>query len=284
MGTTEPFFEADSPIVDAVLPSPNHGDRAGNRAADCIILHYTGMADGQSALDWLRNPKSQVSAHYFLWENGSIAQLVPEHRRAWHAGKSVWRGETDVNSASIGIEIVHPGHDLSVPGPLPPPGPAYPEAQIAALIRLLSDIVARRRLDAARILAHSDVAPGRKIDPGEGFPWEKLARAGLGLWPSAPIPRRAASYRPGDQGQKIARLQGDFARLGYGLEVTGLFDARTFDVVVAFQRHWRASKVDGIADGETRALLAALLENALTTPPYGARAAYSAATTKLAGS
>jgi len=281
----------DSPCADKLHPSPNHGERKA--APDCIILHYTGMADAASALLWLCNPLSEVSCHYVVFEDGRIWQLVPESRRAWHAGKSCWQGERDMNSCSIGIEIVHPGHDLNTvseqkPNPFPPPGPPFPEVQIKAVIRLVADIKARRAIADRRILAHSDIAPGRKIDPGEGFPWQKLAEAGLGLWPAPslrggeadaailnsnePVAKKGWSassqpprndgtpiYRLGDEGMPVAAMQALFARFGYDLEITGVYDQRLFDVVVAFQRHWRQARVDGVADSETMAALRALI-------------------------
>ena len=248
-------------------PSPNHGERKDGRPPDSIILHYTGMTDAASALLWLCNPLSQVSCHYLVFENGRIFQLVPESRRAWHAGKSCWQGESDMNSASIGIEIVNTGHDLSISGPLPPVGPPFPAVQIDAVIALLKDIKTRWNIRDARILAHSDIAPGRKIDPGEGFPWERLAAESVGLWPSlrggednlaiqpSPAINDSPTYKPGDEGMPIAALQAMFARFGYDLPITGVYDQRTFDVVVAFQRHWRQRTVDGSADGETLAIL-----------------------------
>lgn len=258
----------DSPLVDKLYPSPNHGERKGVERPDCIILHYTGMSDAASALLWLCNPIAEVSCHYFVFEDGRIWQLVPESRRAWHAGKSSWQGETDMNSRSIGIEIVNPGHDLTVvleegkPNPLPPPGPPFPEEQIAAVSALVKDIAARRRIEPQRILAHSDIAPGRKIDPGEWFPWERLAQDGVGLWHAHSVtPHRqdGPAYRLGDEGMPVAALQALLARFGYGIEITGVYDQRTFDVVVAFQRHWRQGCVDGVADGETMGMLRVLL-------------------------
>lgn len=258
----EDWHEArpDSPIAECVYPSPNHGERRGCDRPDCIILHYTGMASASEALLWLANPLSEVSCHYFVFEDGRIWQMVPEARRAWHAGKSSWHGETDMNSRSIGIEIANPGHDLSKMPPEPGAYPDFPDIQIEAVIRLVADIKARWSIADARILAHSDIAPGRKVDPGERFPWKQLAEAGLGLWPAkAEVPPvSAAAYRRGDEGMPIRALQAMFAAFGYGIEITGVFDQRMEDVVTAFQRHWRQDKVDGVADGETLAILRAL--------------------------
>jgi N-acetylmuramoyl-L-alanine amidase len=272
-----PLARSDSPVVTRLHPSPNHGERKPARGGeernpDSIILHYTGMAEAAKALLWLCNPLSQVSCHYFVFEDGRIFQLVPESRRAWHAGRSAWQGETDMNSASIGIEIANAGHVISngfdaegrpLPAadgnPFPPPGPPFPPAQIEAVITLVADIKARWHIRDARILAHSDIAPGRKIDPGETFPWEKLAQSGLGVWPQAPdIPPTAPTFRLGDEGMPVRALQSLFAAFGYGIEISGVYDQRTFDVVSAFQRHWRQARVDGIADGETLAMLRAV--------------------------
>jgi N-acetylmuramoyl-L-alanine amidase len=226
-----------------------------------IIVHYTGMVDAASALQWLCNPVAEVSSHYFVFEDGRIWQLVPEGRRAWHAGQSSWQGETDLNSASIGIEIVNRGHDLSISPPVPHAYPPFPQQQIEAVIGLVGDIKSRWQITDRRILAHSDIAPGRKVDPGENFPWARLAEAGLGLWPSGHEAEasRAPAYRAGDEGMPVAALQSLFAQFGYGLDITGVYDQRTVDVVTAFQRHWRQEQVDGIADGATLARLHDLL-------------------------
>ncbi|MDR7036491.1 N-acetylmuramoyl-L-alanine amidase [Methylobacterium sp. BE186] len=243
----------ESPVATGVVPSPNHGERQG-APPDLLILHYTGMETASAALQRLANPVAEVSAHYFVFEDGRAVQMVPEGRRAWHAGAGAWKGERDVNSRSIGIEIAHPGHV----GGLPP----YPDAQIEAVIALGRDIAARWRIPSERVLAHSDVAPERKEDPGEVFPWDRLARAGLGHHvPAAPI-RDGRFFARGDAGQPIEALQAMFGLYGYDLPVTGLFDARTQAVVTAFQRHFRQARVDGVADASTittlRDLIAAL--------------------------
>jgi N-acetylmuramoyl-L-alanine amidase len=233
----------ESPVAGKVFPSPNHGERRNGRRPDILLLHYTGMPDEGEALQWLCNPVSQVSAHYFVFEDGRVLQLVPEARRAWHAGVSFWAGETDINSSSIGIEIANPGH----PGGLPPFG----DAQIASVIALASDIIARWRIAPDRVLAHSDVAPGRKQDPGERFPWERLHRAGIGHW-TAPAPiRDGRFFGRGDQGMPVEALQAMLAMYGYGARITGTFDDDLEAVVAAFQRHFRPERIDGVADAST---------------------------------
>jgi N-acetylmuramoyl-L-alanine amidase len=235
-------FPADSSLVREVVPSPNHGERNGG-PLDMLILHYTGMANAQVALERLCEAAAQVSAHYLVFEDGRIAQLVPESRRAWHAGLGCWKGERDVNSRSIGIEIVHPGHI----GGLPP----YPPEQIDAVIALSKDIVTRHAIPAERVLAHSDVAPERKEDPGENFPWDRFAEAGIGhLVTPAPI-RDGRFFAQGESGEPIRALQEMFSLYGYDQPVTGLFDTRTHAVVTAFQRHFRQARVDGVADAST---------------------------------
>jgi N-acetylmuramoyl-L-alanine amidase len=241
----------DASLAERFRPSPNHGERLS--PTNTIILHYTGMASGEAACDLLCDPEAQVSCHYLVWEDGRIWQLVAESRRAWHAGKSFWAGETDLNSRSIGIEIVNPGHD----GGAPP----FPDTQIDAVIALCRDISARLRIKPERILGHSDIAPGRKSDPGEIFPWPRLHAAGLGHW-VAPIPiRPGPAYEPGAMGPPVAALQAMLASYGYGLTPTGLYDPATRDVVAAFQRHFRPERVDGIADVSTVLTLRALIES-----------------------
>jgi len=233
-----------------VFPSPNHGVRT--RPVTSLILHYTGMPTAEGALELLCSPIAQVSAHYLVDEDGEILQLVPESRRAWHAGASYWAGETDLNTSSVGIEVAHPGHHD--PRPFPP-------AQIAAVIELSRDICARHAIPPARVLAHSDIAPRRKIDPGEFFPWEMLARSGVGRFPSAPTPPGVARWAPGDRNAEIAQLQRQLASFGYKLEATGVYDDDTALAVTAFQRHFRPARVDGLADASTCEALTRLLES-----------------------
>ena len=233
-------------FIDA--PSPNFGPRKA--PPHMLVLHYTGMPTGEAALARLRDPAAEVSAHYLVEEDGRVFRLVPEERRAWHAGKSSWRGETDVNGASIGIEIVNPGHEF---GYRP-----FPEPQVAAVLALVSDIRSRWMLEDVNIVGHSDIAPERKEDPGELFPWKRLAEAGHGLW-AEPAAAPGAPLGEGEESAAVFALQAGFTRLGYDSAPTGRFDAFTGAVVRAFQRHWRQDRVDGVADGETRARLIALL-------------------------
>ena len=214
------------------LPSPNFDDRVG-APIDMLVLHYTGMPSGEAALARMCDPAAKVSAHYMIDENGTVHALVPEAMRAWHAGISYWAGARDINARSIGIELVNPGHEFGYR--------AFPEAQIAALVELASGILSRHPIPAWRVLGHSDVAPMRKDDPGELFPWKHLAGEGIGLWPT----------KGGDPSE--AKVTALLARFGYDP------DAPLEKTVTAFQRHFRPTRVDGMADAETRALLAGLI-------------------------
>jgi N-acetylmuramoyl-L-alanine amidase len=250
-------FDAD--YADAsVRPSPNHGERVGGRKPDAIILHYTGMPEADQALSWLCNEESQVSSHYFVHEDGRVVQLVPEDRRAWHAGKSSWGGADDINSFSIGIEIANPGH----PGGLPP----FPQTQIEAVVRLCRNCVERWSIAAERVLGHSDVAPVRKVDPGENFPWRKLYESGVGHWVKPTPVSGGRFFQLGESGQPIEALQSMLSLYGYDIEITGHYCDRTKGVVEAFQRHFRPKLVDGIADFSTIDTLHRLLA---TLPKYG---------------
>ena len=244
-------FRPDSALVIKVSASPTQGERVGVAAPDIIVLHYTGMADAEGALARLVDPAAEVSAHYFVHDDGRIIQLVPEARRAWHAGESSWQGETDVNSHSIGIEIVNAGHDFGYPD--------FPDRQIKAVVALCRDIAARKKIRADRVLAHSDVAPMRKQDPGEKFPWQRLHRAGVGHWVKPTAIRKGPVLARGDRGEAVAALQTMLARYGYGVAVTGEYDETTAAVVGAFQRHFRPARVDRIADRSTLTTLTDLL-------------------------
>jgi N-acetylmuramoyl-L-alanine amidase len=215
-------------------PSPNFDDRA--LPVTMLVLHYTGMPDAASAIQWLANPQSKVSAHYVVMEDGQIVHMVDEAKRAWHAGRSHWRGIDDVNSASIGIEVVNPGHEW---GYRP-----FPEAQIDALIPLVHDIVERHHISRGNVVGHSDVAPARKQDPGEYFPWARLARLRLAL----PRPTQHLLDPQWSDGGFMLALE----RFGYDI-------AEPEAAVRAFQRRFRPELIDGIIDGECRAILLALL-------------------------
>jgi N-acetylmuramoyl-L-alanine amidase len=219
-------------IIDT--PSPNFNDR--QLPVSILVLHYTGMQDAASAIERLTDPEAGVSAHYVVNEDGTVLRLVDEGKRAWHAGASYWRGISDVNSASIGIEIVNPGHEF---GYRP-----FPDDQVASVVRLTSEIVKRHDIPRANVVGHSDVAPTRKQDPGELFPWDKLARLDLAL--ARP---ESATTDPGwtDSAFLIA-----LERFGYDIE-------DKLAAVVAFQRRFRPELIDGEIDGQCRAILFHLL-------------------------
>jgi N-acetylmuramoyl-L-alanine amidase len=234
-------------FIDA--PSPNFDVRSA--PPDMVVIHYTGMPTGEAALAKLCDPTPpRVSSHWMIETDGRLFRLVPEERRAWHAGVSFWKGQASLNDASIGIELVNPGHEFGYLD--------FPEAQIATLIALLGEIRERWTVPDGRILGHSDIAPNRKVDPGERFPWARLAAAGHGLWvEQAPSP--GPPLAQGEKGTGVFALQAGLTRLGFDCAPSGDFDAETKTVVEAFQRHWRPERVDGVADGETRARLVGLL-------------------------
>jgi N-acetylmuramoyl-L-alanine amidase len=213
-------------------PSPNHDDRGG-ASVDMLVLHYTGMKSAQEALDRLCDPGAKVSAHYTIDEDGTVYVHVPEARRAWHAGVGHWAGTSDINARSIGIELVNPGHEFGYR--------AFPQEQIASLTTLCHSILMRHPIPSWRVLGHSDVAPARKEDPGELFPWAQLAKAGIGLWPQA-----------------VASDLGADALIRYGYDP----DAPQEKLVTAFQRHFRPKKLDGNWDVECAGLLTSLLGTA----------------------
>ena len=208
-----------------MLPSPNFGDRR-SRAIDALILHYTGMASGAAALARLLDPASEVSAHYLVWEDGRIDQLVAEADRAWHAGRSFWAGERDMNSVSVGIEIVNGGHEFGLP--------PYPAVQIAAVVALVRDIRTRHAIVPTRVLGHSDIAPARKDDPGEHFPWPALMDAGMALR----VPPVIGSMKPASR----HALQATLAAIGYECPTSGADDEATRAAIRAFQRRWRPQR------------------------------------------
>jgi N-acetylmuramoyl-L-alanine amidase len=245
-------FVADASVVAEVRPSPNHGERVGRRRPDMILLHYTGMPSATEALERLCSPRSEVSAHYLVFEDGRVLQLVQESRRAWHAGVSFWAGETDINSCSIGIEIANPGHEFGYPD--------FPKRQIAAVTALCRGIQTRNTIPPERVLAHSDVAPARKRDPGEKFPWRTLWDSGVGHWVSpAPIAKDGPTLSLGDRGEEVTALQQALSGYGYDVVENSQYDSAVHDAVTAFQRHFRPELIDGLADESTRTTLRNLL-------------------------
>jgi len=219
-------------VVEA--DSPNHNERL--LPISMVVLHYTGMVDGAAALARLRDPDSGVSAHWLVEEDGRVLRLVDEERRAWHAGRSHWRGVTDINSASVGIEIVNPGHDW---GYRP-----YPADQVAAVVRLVAEVKDRHQVTRGNVVGHSDIAPTRKRDPGELFPWHELARRRLAL----PRPTRNLLDPQWTQGGFCLALE----RFGYDVE-------DRMAAIMAFQRRFRPELIDGEIDAECRMILLALL-------------------------
>ncbi len=224
-----------SPLAHEFILAPNIEPRRNGRKVDMLLLHYTGMTSAESARELLCSAESGVSCHYLVDEDGRITQMVGEEMRAWHAGVSCWQGEADTNSRSIGIEIHNPGHSLGYLD--------FPRAQMLAVVALCRDILSRHDIAPHMVLAHSDVAPGRKIDPGERFDWRMLHEQGIGHWvePLGPdgVPLSA---------MERDELQGLLLAYGYGLAVNGSAGEDTRKVLDAFQRHFRQAKVDGIAD------------------------------------
>jgi N-acetylmuramoyl-L-alanine amidase len=267
------------PIDIIQTPSPNFNDR--KTAIQYIVLHYTGMNNADAALRVLSDPQpvrsrylndipqapklpdgttapqqeltavmNQVSSHYLVYEDGRVFQLVDEAKRAWHAGGGSWNGQTDLNSASIGIEIANGGDDYGLPD--------FEEVQIQSVMTLVSEIMQRHGLKPEHVIGHSDLAPARKGDPGEKFPWKRLAEAGLSIWP-APAPedgdRRILFDTIGQADPGVAAVQTGLGTIGYGIVVTGVYDDATRIVLRAFQRRFRPAQVDGKIDVETLSLI-----------------------------
>jgi N-acetylmuramoyl-L-alanine amidase len=223
-------------------PSPNFNARLAGGRIDMLVLHYTGMRTAEEAIERLADPAAKVSAHYVIDEDGAVFRMVAEEQRAWHAGLSFWQGTTDVNGASIGIELVNPGHEWGYRD--------FPEPQISALEELARGILVTHPIPPDRVVGHSDVAPLRKQDPGERFPWQRLARAGIGFWPKA-------SGAPPVRG--IAEARAALARIGYGVARSEVLDDETRAALTAFQRRFRPARCDGALDPETGAVLTAVL-------------------------
>jgi N-acetylmuramoyl-L-alanine amidase len=260
-------------------PSPNFDER--KRPIRFVVLHYTGMQSADGALRVLTDPlpqrqaylneippnpllvdgrpadpvmvaapMSRVSSHYLAYEDGRMYQLVDESKRAWHAGRGAWDGETDMNSCSIGIEIANGGHDFGLPD--------FPDIQIKAVMTLVRALMDRHGLDRRAIIGHSDLAPTRKPDPGEKFPWKRLADAGLSIWPKPGAEdgdQRVLFDTLGTMDSGISAIQTGLGTIGYGLEVTGTYDPLLKDIIRAFQRRFRQNKADGIIDVETVSLI-----------------------------
>jgi N-acetylmuramoyl-L-alanine amidase len=220
--------------------SPNFNDRKTSISA--LVLHYTGMDTAQSAIDRLCDREAGVSAHYVVEEDGKTWSLVEESKRAWHAGAGVWRGEADMNSASIGIEIVNGGHNYGLP--------EFPEAQIDAVITLAQGIIQRWDIPQTGILGHSDMAPERKLDPGEKFPWHRLSLADIGFWPDVEIIPDLSTQ------VDMSIVKSQLRTIGYGVDDGIDFTPHTRTCVAAFQRRWRADNVTGLLDHDTRARIA----------------------------
>jgi len=252
--TTQP--ETPVPALPPVIarPSPNHDSRGGTPVT-MLVLHYTGTRSLAESLGYLATREGRVSSHWLVDEDGTLYQLVEEDRRAWHAGVSYWRGASDINSRSIGIEIQNPGHEW---GYRP-----FPAAQMRTVTALCLSILARHPIGARDVVAHGDIAPLRRFDPGELFDWEGLAAAGVGLQPpDPPHDPKGPFLTLGDAGAEVVAFQSALQHIGYGLAPGGLFDYETQAVTLAFQRHFRRQRADGIADPQTRAIAAALAAGA----------------------
>ncbi len=260
-GDTDPVHmigAPDSRLVTDLYPSPNIEPRLRGLTPTILVLHYTGLPTMERSLEVLSRPDYKVSCHYVVGEDGRIVQMVAEELRAWHAGVSSWQGETDINSASIGIEIQNAGHAGGLPD--------FPAPQMAAVTALSLDIVVRHAIPPERVLAHSDVAPSRKIDPGEKFDWPRLAAEGVGLWvPPAAVDADDSGIGAGAAGADVERAQRLLRRYGYGIEVSGVIDEATGFVLRAFQLHFRPQRVDSRLDRSTLSTLERLVD-ALPTP------------------
>ncbi len=240
----DPITRPDSFLVADLHPSPNIEPRRPGYAPSILVLHYTGLPTVARAIDVLSRPDCKVSCHYVIDEKGRITQMVAEDMRAWHAGVSYWAGETDINSASIGIEIQNPGHMLGYPD--------FPRAQMLAVATLSRDIVRRHGIAPHRVLAHSDVAPGRKIDPGEKFDWAWLADEGVGYWvPPAPFDDGDEGVPLGSRSFDVDRARRLLADFGYKADPEGAFDPELQTVVRSFQLHYRQACCDGRLDRST---------------------------------
>jgi N-acetylmuramoyl-L-alanine amidase len=245
-------MKIDTTLEAAWHPAVNFEERREGMKPTILLLHYTGVNTVQHALTCLCTPEYKVSCHYLIDEEGRIIQMVQEELRAWHAGQAYWAGETDINSASIGIEIHNPGHSEGYPD--------FTEAQMQSVEVLSRDIIERHHIAPHRVLGHSDVAPQRKRDPGEKFDWARLAHAGIGHWVEPAVIEGDVGLWLGDAGEAVLRLQRELANYGYSVDETGTFDETTEFAVIAFQRHFRPALVNGRADRSTMDTLHRLIE------------------------
>jgi N-acetylmuramoyl-L-alanine amidase len=218
-------------------PSLNYDSRPKTAPIDMLVIHYTDMETAEEALDLLCSPASKVSSHYLISENGHIYRLVEEENRAWHAGVSFWKGRTKLNDYSIGIELANPGHRCGYKD--------FPQKQIDALIQLSHGIMSRHHIPPYHVVAHSDIAPDRKKDPGEKFPWKILAQHNIGFWPSKKLEVMVPHTI------EVFLVQQMLSRIGYHVPMHGMYDPGTKLVIEAFQRHFCPHKVHGIIDPET---------------------------------
>jgi N-acetylmuramoyl-L-alanine amidase len=242
----------DSALVSDLHPSPNIEPRKAGYVPSILIMHYTGLPTVERAIDVLSRPDCKVSCHYVIDVDGRIIQMVSEECRAWHAGVSSWSGETDINSASIGFEIQNPGHMLGYP--------EFPAVQMEAVAALARDVIRRHHIAPQRVLAHSDVAPGRKIDPGEKFDWGWLAGRGVGHWvaPAPLVEAEAGSPSTAD----VARARELLSEYGYKIDLKGTFCSDMQTIVKAFQLHFRPARPDGRLDRSTLDTLSRLVAGA----------------------
>jgi len=246
--------QPDSPLVEEVSPSPNIEPRQNGFCPTVLVMHYTGLPTAKKSIEILSRPDCKVSCHYVIDVDGRLTQMVAEDMRAWHAGLSSWHGETDINSQSIGIEIQNVGHNQGYP--------EFPQRQMDVVRDLSVDILNRHQIPSHNVVAHSDIAPGRKTDPGEKFDWAFLHRHGVGHWVApASLDDASPSLQLGDQSPVVTDVQEKLRRYGYGIEVTGSHSAESVTVVSAFQRHFRPARFDGAIDASTIATLDALLES-----------------------
>jgi N-acetylmuramoyl-L-alanine amidase len=235
------------------LPSPNFDARPEGTVIDTLVLHYTGMRSAEEALTRLCLPEAKVSAHYIIDEEGAVYQLVEDKYRAWHAGVSSWRGREGLNANSIGIELVNPGHEH---GYRP-----FPAAQMQSVLALCARLCAYHPIEARNIIAHSDIAPARKEDPGELFDWSLLAAHNIGLWHGIIIPKilPEQTLKIGDSGEQVVQMQSQLARYGYDTPQHGIFDRETAFVVIAFKRHFYPRNLEASWDELAERIIISLL-------------------------